>query len=175
MFRKATINDIGAIAEIYDKIIARDKGGNSSTGWIKDVYPTKETALAALGRDDLFVLENDGGICGAAVINQIQVPEYSQAAWDNADAPDYKVMVLHTLVIDPDCSGKGYGTAFVRFYENYSKENNCPYLRMDTNEKNISARRLYAHLGYREAGIVKCEFNGIKGVNLVCLEKTLDF
>ena len=35
---------------------------------------------------------------------------------------------------------------------------------MDTNEKNAAARRLYARLGYREAGIVPCVFNGIKGV-----------
>lgn len=33
--------------------------------------------------------------------------------------------------------------------------------------------RLYARLGYREAGIVPCVFNGIKGVGLVCLEKKL--
>ena len=44
---------------------------------------------------------------------------------------------------------------------------------MDTNERNAAARRLYAGLGYREAGIVPCTFNGIGGVQLVCLEKTL--
>ena len=49
----------------------------------------------------------------------------------------------------------------------------CPYLRMDANEKNAAARRLYARLGYKEIGIVDCEFNGIAGVHLVCLEKSL--
>ena len=49
----------------------------------------------------------------------------------------------------------------------------CPYLRMDTNEKNAAARRLYARLGYKEIGVVDCEFNGIAGVHLVCLEKSL--
>ena len=44
---------------------------------------------------------------------------------------------------------------------------------MDTNERNLAARRLYARLGYREAGVVGCTFNGIPGVRLVCLEKTL--
>ena len=66
-----------------------------------------------------------------------------------------------------------YGTAFVAYYESYAKNNGCPVLRMDTNEKNAAARRLYARLGYREAGIVPCVFNGIKGVGLVCLEKKL--
>jgi len=32
---------------------------------------------------------------------------------------------------------------------------------------------LYKRLGYREAGIVPCVFNGIPDVMLVCLEKKL--
>ncbi len=44
---------------------------------------------------------------------------------------------------------------------------------MDTNEKNAAARRLYARLGYKEIGVVDCEFNGIAGVHLVCLAKSL--
>ena len=59
------------------------------------------------------------------------------------------------------------------FYEEYARENGCPYLRMDTNARNLAARRLYAYLGYWEAGIVPCVFNGIQDVQLVCLEKKL--
>ena len=70
-------------------------------------------------------------------------------------------------------AGRGYGTQFVRFYEQYAREHGCPELRIDTNAKNANARRLYAYLGYREAGIVPCTFNGIDGVALVCLEKWL--
>ena len=49
----------------------------------------------------------------------------------------------------------------------------CTVLRIDTNETNTPARRLYASLGYREVGAVPCEFNGIPNVNLVCLEKAV--
>ena len=80
-------------------------------------------------------------------------------------------MVLHTLVVRPDLAGRGYGRQFVAFYEQYARERGCPCLRLDTNERNAAARRLYAKLGYREAGIIPCVFNGIGGVNLVCLEK----
>ena len=44
---------------------------------------------------------------------------------------------------------------------------------MDTNQKNARARALYAKLGYSEPDVVPCTFNGIEGVQLVCLEKTL--
>ena len=39
--------------------------------------------------------------------------------------------------------------------------------------KNTRTRGLYQKLGYEEVGIVKCEFNGIPNVQLVCLEKYL--
>ena len=83
-------------------------------------------------------------------------------------------MVLHTLVVAPEAGGKGLGSEFVAFYEQYALKHGCRYLRMDTNEKNLPARRLYGKLGYREVGIVPCEFNGIPDVRLVCLEKTLE-
>ena len=57
--------------------------------------------------------------------------------------------------------------------EEYALENGCPYLRMETNERNVRARGFYAKVGYKEIGIVPCIFNGIEGVGLVLLEKKL--
>ena len=82
-------------------------------------------------------------------------------------------MVLHTLVVSPRAGGAGHGSAFVAFYEDYALQHGCRYLRMDTNEKNSAARRLYKKLGYTEPDIVPTVFNGIEGVHLVLLEKTL--
>lgn len=171
--RKGTLNDISQIAEIYEQILTEEEMGRTVIGWQRGVYPTKETALAALKDESLFIMEDDGILVAAARIDQNQVPEYANARWNCPDVPDSQVMVLHTLVVRPDQSGKGYGRAFVRFYEQYALECHCPYLRMDTNAKNAAARRLYARLGYQEADIVPCVFNGIPGVELVCLEKQL--
>ena len=171
-FRKATNEDIKQIAEIYSDIHKGEEEGKSSIGWIRNVYPTEETAENALKRDDLFVLEVNNTIVGAAIINRIQVPEYKDGCW-KYDASDSEVMVLHTLVISPSFSGKGYGKSFVSFYEKYALKNGCRYLRMDTNAKNTRARAMYKSLGYSEAGIVKCVFNGIPDVGLVLLEKKL--
>ena len=171
--RKAIQADIPAVTAIYDHILTEEEAGRATVGWIRGVYPTRQTAQDALDAGDLFVLESDGVAAAAAKINQIQVPEYANAQWRYPDAPEGEIMVLHTLVVDPLQGGRGLGTAFVRFYEEYAREKGCPYLRMDTNEKNRSARALYARLGYQEVGIVDCCFNGIAGVKLVCLEKTL--
>ena len=61
----------------------------------------------------------------------------------------------------------------IGFYEDSARQLGCSCLRIDTNEKNVAARAMYRHLGYREAGITPCVFNGIEGVGLVCLEKSL--
>ncbi len=169
-FIKAEEKHIDAIEGIYSRIIDAQDNGGSYVGWQRGVYPTRQTALASLERGDLFVCIDGGRVVAAAIINRIQVPVYSEVSWLYPAGSD-KVMVLHTLVVDPLCAGRGYGTAFVAFYEGYARQNGCTVLRMDTNEKNAAARRLYARLGYREAGIVPCVFNGIKGVGLVCLEK----
>ncbi len=170
MVRKATAADLDGIEAVYDHIHDAEENGETTTGWLRRIYPIRETAMAAIARDDLFVQVEQERIVGTAIINQVQVDVYAGAPWE-FDAPKEQVMVLHTLVIDPMEKGKGYGKAFVQFYEQYAKVHNCPYLRMDTNERNQNARAFYARLGFREIGIRPCEFNGIPGVNLVLLEK----
>ncbi len=173
MIRKGRAEDIAQIAAIYDAILTEEEKQTMHVGWVRGIYPTEQTARDALAAGELFVMEQENRVVAAARINQMQVPEYKNANWKYKDVPESKVMVLHTLVVDPSENGKGYGTTFVNDYEAYAAEQKCPYLRMDTNAKNQAARRLYASLGYEEVGIVPCSFNGIPGVQLVCLEKTL--
>ena len=172
MIRTAAAADISAVAAIYDKLHTEEEAGRATIGWIRNVYPTEETARMALRRGDLFVQEDGGRIVGAAIINRTQVDAYYGGSW-RYEAEDREVMVLHTLVIDPDIAGRGYGKQFVAFYEAFAGQNGCKVLRMDTNSRNTRARAMYARLGYREAGIVPCVFNGIEGVGLVLLEKLL--
>jgi len=172
VFRKAIMQDLDRITEIYDEILTEQEKGNLSVGWVRNIYPTRKTAEDAISKGHMFVAEENGQIVAAAIINQDQVPEYSAASW-NYNAPENEVMVLHTLVVSPRMRGNGYGSKFVDFYENYALKNGCCYLRMDTNEKNLNARKLYKKLGYKEVSIVSCVFNGIDRVRLVCLEKKL--
>lgn len=171
--RKAVFDDVFAVSRIYDELHTAEEKGEATIGWVRGVYPTKDTALAALERGDLFVQEEEGRIVGAAIINHTQCDGYKDAAWQYS-APDHRIMVLHTLVVSPSVSGRGYGKAFISFYEEYAGVNGCRFLRMDTNERNVRARTMYKRLGYREIGIIPTVFNGISGVNLVLLEKALE-
>lgn len=172
MFRRAKEEDIDRIVQIYDAIHDREEAGILSIGWKRDVYPTKQTVVDAISRNDMFVEIENETIVAAAIINQIQVPEYKDCKW-RYSAEAQEVMVLHTLTVAPEWTGYGFAKKFVYYYEEYARNCGCHYLRMDTNAKNKAARNLYAGLGYCESGIVPCEFNGIPGVQLVCLEKSI--
>lgn len=172
IIRKAEEKDLEAVGRIYENILTEEEQGRACIGWERGVYPTRQTAEAALVRGDLFVEEAEGRVVGTAIINRVQVDVYAEVPW-KYPARDEEVMVLHTLVIDPAAKGQGCGQAFVKFYEDYARNAGSLCLRMDTNAKNGNARRFYKKLGYREVGIVPCVFNGIAGVNLVMLEKKL--
>lgn len=172
IIRKAAADDIDAVCRIYDNIHTECENGRIYTGWVRGVYPVRATAEGALERGELFVLEADGNVVGSAVLNRSQGETYKNTPWKYA-ADDSCVMVIHTLVIDPYVKGKGFGSAFAAFYEQYAREHGCSCLRLDTNERNSDARAFYKKLGFSEAGIAPCVFNGIDGVRLVMLEKKL--
>lgn len=168
--RKAKVGDIDGIEKIYDDIHTAEESGEQTIGWIRDVYPVRATAEAALQRDDLFVMEDGGELLGTAIINKIQVDVYKDGEWEY-EASDDEVCVLHTLVISPYAKDRGCGRAFVKFYEDYALQHGCHELRIDTNERNAAARAMYKKHGYKEIGIVPTVFNGIPNVMLVMLEK----
>ncbi len=173
-FRKAEERDLQEVVRIYDLTHDSEEKGNTTTGWIRHVYPTELTARAALERGDLFVeTDDDGTICGTAIINQLQGEAYQGAPW-RFPAEDSEVMVLHTLAISPEEKGKGFGLAFLKFYESFAAASGCRYLRLDTNARNAAARTFYRKTGYQEITEVPVIFNGIPGVSLVLLEKRTD-
>lgn len=171
--RKAKNKDIDAVELIYGHIIDEEEKGEYTTGWQKEIYPNRNTAITALANGELFVMEEDGEIVAAMRINKDQVPEYKNCNWEY-QADDDQVMVMHTLAVEPFVKKHGYGRKMIEFYEKYARENNCPYLRIDTNAQNSRARAMYKNYGYKEIGIIPCVFNGIPGVNLVCIEKKLN-
>lgn len=172
MFREADRHDLEAIVNIYDAIHTQEEAGLVTTGWLRQIYPTSATAERSIDAGDMFVFEEEGAVVACGRINHFQDECYEDGAWEYPAEPE-QVMVLHTLVVAPNLSRKQYGTKFLKFYESYALGHGCPYLRLDTNARNVNARAFYKKHGYREVGIVPCEFNGIPGVQLVLLEKKL--
>lgn len=172
IIRLAEPADAADVDAIYRKIHTAEEQGLMTTCWQRDIYPVYQTALTAAENKELYIMEKQGTILGAAIFNHRQVDVYAGAPWQY-DAPEDQVLVMHTLAIDPDAKRQGLGTRFEQFYENLAKKMGCPYLRIDTNARNLTARTFYQKLGFREISIVPCLFNGLSGFELVLLEKAL--
>lgn len=172
MIRKATEADIEAVNEIYSLIHDCEERGDVSIGWSRHVYPVRETALQALARGDLYVMLHDDTIVASAIINHNQDESYSHGNWTTTPPAD-KIMVLHTLTVDPRREGNGFGRSFIEFYETFARQCGCISLRLDTQHINHRAASLYPRLGYRDAGKVTSSFNGLHDVTLLLFEKLL--
>ena len=172
MIRKATPADLEAVIHLYDGIHDAQEAGLICTNWKRGIYPSRATALSALERQDLFVMEENGRIIGSGIINHVQLRIYAGASWKH-NVPDNQVCVLHTMMISPAEFRKGHAGTFLAFYEHYALEHGCPELRIDTSEINTPARAMYRKHGYQEIGIASQELNGIPDVSLVMLEKYL--
>lgn len=170
IIRLACSEDIPKVGQIYADILQGPSA--PATGWLPQIYPTLQTAQDGFDRGELYVCVVDGTVVAAAKINKEQVDVYGQISWQYPAHPE-QVLVIHTLVVSPSVSKQGYGEKFIDFYEGMARQLGCPYLRLDTNQKNAPARQFYAKLGYHERGIVPCTFCGIPNVQLVCLEKRL--
>lgn len=100
--------------------LMQQKGSNNHTftKWMKYRYSLGTNTMARKLKGITFgqaaptlyvggALSKEWKQDGVAIINQIQVPEYADAAWKHESKED-EVMVLHTLVVDPFEKKKGH-------------------------------------------------------------------
>ena len=171
--RKATKRDVDRVAEIYNAVHDEIEAGRYAMNWHRDLYPTRQWAEERQSAGDLYVMEDENGeVAATAVINHNPLPEYAMGRWFQPESYE-KVLVIHSLVVDPRQVRKGYATAFMHYYEEAGRATGCTRLRLDTQQIDQPARTLYRKLGYREADYVPCKFKGINDIDLVLIEKIL--
>lgn len=160
MIRKAVQQDIQAVGESYRELLIYENKHGSNSNWVLDLYPTEKTAQGALEQDTLYVLEEDGCICGSMILNQLQAPEYDTIPWMYPAEPK-EVLVVHTLCIPPSQAGHGYGKAMVGFTKEQAVRQGCKVIRLDTWVGNQPAAGLYRSLGFRLSGSAAVMLQGV--------------
>lgn len=172
MIRPATPNDISEIENIYNEILNHEEQTISYTNWQKGLYPTVDYATSAVNNNTMFVGEDEQGIYGCVILNNIQPKEYDNITWSTNVDPN-EIMVIHTLCIRPSSAGRGKAKIMMKFSENYAKAQGYKVIRLDTYEGNIPAATLYPKLGYCYAGETKFHFQNVIWETLKCFEKVL--
>lgn len=173
MIRKAEKEDIAAVAIGYLELFAYEAKYGSRTNWIPGLYPSESTARMAWKDETLYVLEEDGVICGSMILNRIQPPEYRAVDWRYAAEPT-EVLMLHTLCIPPSQKGKGYGRQCIEFAMRHAAQIGCKAVRLDTWAENHPAAALYKKAGLRFAGTAPMLLQGATYEQQVFFEREVE-
>lgn len=131
-----------------------------------DIYPTAEIFKRDCDQGNLLVMRaDDDTIVGCAGLDERFSPEYGAIDWSiNSD----RIGAVHRLMILPKHQGRGYAKILMHEIEREARRRGYEVIRLDAFLKNPAALRLYAGLGYRQAGEVRFR----KG-SFACFEKRI--
>lgn len=173
LIQKAEKNDILAVSESYLELFAYEAEHGSWTNWQSHLYPSKSTAQTAFEKGSLYILKENGILCGSMILNQIQPSEYQMIDWHYPAAAS-EILVLHTLCIPPSQKGKGYGRQFIEFAIQYAAQMDYKAVRLDTWEENHPAAALYEKMGFRLAGTAPILLQGIIQEQQIFFEREVE-
>ncbi len=158
VIEKGTINDIDELGYLYDDLNDYLESGTNYPGWIKGIYPIRETAATGIGNNNLFVLRINNKIAGSIILSHDPESAYAQGTW--GIELDYKdVIVIHTLVVHPKYIKKGVGRKLMDFAKIYSIKQGMKAIRLDVSIHNTPAISLYEKCGYIYIGTVDLGLN----------------
>lgn len=145
--------DLDELAVLYDQLNDSLETGTNYPGWIKGIYPVRETAAQGVSEGSLYVLRINGIIAGSIILNHEPEKAYEQVEW--GITTDYvNVLVVRTLVVHPHFMRMGVASILMDFARKLGIEQNMKAIRLDVSIDNAPAITLYEKLGYQYVGTV---------------------
>ncbi|MEM1484883.1 GNAT family N-acetyltransferase [Oscillospiraceae bacterium PP1C4] len=147
-FEQGHSSDIDELEILYNDLNDFLAGGKNYPGWIKGIYPVRETAVDGISEKCLYVARHNGRIVGSVILRHKPEPIYHKAKWQ-IDAEYKDVFVIYTLVVHPAYFGQGIGMALMKFILTYSEERMAKAVRLDVYAGNMPAINLYKKCGFQ--------------------------
>jgi ribosomal protein S18 acetylase RimI-like enzyme len=148
IIEKGTLKDADELENLYNDLNDYSSTHINYPGWIKDIYPVRQTAIDGIQKGSLFVLRINNTIAGSIILNHHPEDAYYQVEWGiSADYED--IIVIHTLVVHPCFMKKGVGEALLTYAKKYCFNNRIKSIRLDVSVDNLPAIRLYEKMGYQ--------------------------
>lgn len=141
MIRKATCDDIPAIAQLYreqfremSKLIPDFiKEGDQSVEFLEKTISSEDS--------DILVYENDGTVVGFILLQAKVRPDFDFML------PGKYCYIMDVIVTEAH-RNKGFGTALMSSAKDWAKEQNCSFINLDVLTTNTNAISLYEKLGF---------------------------
>lgn len=130
--RKATINDLDALVELFD--LYRVFYEQSS-----DLSGAKEFIKERLHNEDsvIFLAYDENDFIGFTQL----YPSFSSVSMQ-------RIWVLNDLYVKTSGRGKGFGKNLVRTAIAFAEETNAKGVLLETNQENSTAQNLYEKIGF---------------------------
>lgn len=141
MVRKATYNDIPAIAELY-----REQFREMSKlipDFIKEGDQSIEFLAKTISDDDsdILVYEDNGNVVGFILLQAKERPDFDFML-------PGKYCYIMDIIVTESHRNNGFGTALMNSAKDWAKEKNCNFMNLDVLTKNTNAISLYEKLGF---------------------------
>lgn len=156
--RKAEVQDLDAVAALYDAVCGYLADKPFNPGWRKGIFPAREDAEQYLAADGLYIALDGGEAVGTIALT-----------------PDAgRVLCIHELAVCPERFRHGIGAVLLDFAEKTAGEQGATAVRLHVWEGNTPAVKAYEKKGYVR---LRKEDIGLRnlGLDWFCLyEKQLD-
>ena len=149
--RQCKIQDVEAVGEFYDDVVANLCASINYPKWTHKVYPSTNFAREMTDKGEQFVCVENNEIVGAFVFNDDPQGAYENATW-GAILQRGEYGVCHAVAIKTSLQGKGFGKQIVEFCIRRAKELGYKAIRLDVVPSNLPARKLYEKCGFTYVG-----------------------
>lgn len=145
--RQAKFNEYERIRDFYYILIDDLDKREIPLGWKRDIYPSQEFLKDCLNNQELYIGEINGRIASAMILNHNYNDEYKGIEW-LISVNDEELLVIHTLGVNPQFSGKGLAKEMVKYAIDHAREEGIKSVRLDVWEANILAEKVYLNVGF---------------------------
>ena len=141
MIRKATVDDIPAISELY-----REQFREMSK-LIPDFIIEGDQSIDFLEKtisddvSDILVYENDGRVVGFILLQAKERPDFDFML-------PGKYCYIMDIIVTESHRNKGFATALMNSAKDWAKEQSCNLINLDVLVNNHGAIKLYEKLGF---------------------------
>lgn len=140
--------DVDELEKLYNDLNDYLAQGVNYPGWIKGIYPVRQSAVEGIEEGNLYVARIDGKIAGTIILRHKPEPAYAEAKW-NFESDYSDIFVIYTFAVHPDFLKCGVGKALIAFACEHGIQNNAKAIRLDVYENNIPAIKLYEKCGFK--------------------------
>ena len=81
IIEQATTHHLDELEALYDGLNDYLSSTVNYPGWIKHIYPVRETAMQGIDEKCLFVAIENGTVAGSIILNHEPEKAYSQVGW----------------------------------------------------------------------------------------------